>query len=95
MEEFTDFLKAKFDNISLFVAMGLLAGMIMHLVHHDSASASLTWAEQTFTTVLGAYIGLTQASKYIQKTNGGNGNGISTNATVSGTSTSTATTTSH
>lgn len=93
MEDFYDFLKAKFDSISLFVAMALLAFMILHLVHRDYgsnvASVSLTWAEQTFTTVLGAYIGLTQAARLSPKSNGGT-NGTTTNST-----TTTGTTTGH
>jgi hypothetical protein len=68
------FVQAKFDNISLFVAMSLLAWMIVHFVHHNDNTTALTWAEQTFTTVLGAYIGLTQAARIAwnnKPTNGG------------------------
>jgi len=70
-----DFIKAKFDNLCLFAAMGMLAGLILHLAHHDPDSSTLTWATQTFTTVLGAYIGLTQAARLPWNKNGGtNGN---------------------
>lgn len=76
------FLQAKFDNISLFIAMLLLAWMIVHFVHHTDNPTALTWAEQTFTTVLGAYIGLTQAARVAWKSQGGNGNGKTTDAST-------------
>jgi hypothetical protein len=79
-----DFLKAKFDNICLFLAMMLLSGMILHLVHHQDNPSALTWAEQTFTTVLGAYIGLTQAARIPWKSqpNGGSTNGTTNTSTT-------------
>jgi hypothetical protein len=70
----TDFWKAKFDNICLFLAMCLVAWMIIHFVHHATDSSAIAWAETTFTTILGAYIGLTQAHRLVNKSNG-NGNG--------------------
>jgi hypothetical protein len=71
----SDFLKSKFDNISLFLALCLLSGMIIHFVHHATDTSALNWAETTFTTVLGAYIGLTQAHRLPWSNKNGGTNG--------------------
>lgn len=87
-----DFLKSKFDNLSLFVLIVLLVGL---MVYADRAGSDkfVAWMEQTVTTVLGAYIGLTQASRLPwpgKSSNGGtNGNDTKTavGSTTSGAST--------
>lgn len=65
-----DFWKGKFDNICLFAALVLMAFMVIHFVHHSADGASISWAQTTFTTVLGAYIGLTQAHRLTSKPSG-------------------------
>ena len=80
-----EFLKSKFDNMSLFVALMMMSGMIIHFIHHSADVQALAWAETTFTTILGAYIGLTQAHRVMPKTNG---NGSSSDAPIAPTPTS-------
>jgi Tfp pilus assembly protein PilZ len=77
-----DFLKSKFDNLCL---VGLLVFMILILLHmsHDKADADLVaWLEQALTTVLGAYIGLTQAGRVAWNKPQGGTNGTKTNGVV-------------
>jgi hypothetical protein len=72
------FFKAKFDNLSLFIMISAMLAIMMWADIHSS-DKFLSWLEQTATTVLGAYIGLTQASRAAWNKNGGsNGNGATT-----------------
>lgn len=58
----SDFFKSKFDNLSLFVLIILLVGVMVY-ADRLSSDKLAAWLEQTVTTVLGAYIGLTQAHR--------------------------------
>ena len=78
-----EFLKAKFDNISLVFILVLFVGVLMWF--QDRADDKVVaWFEQTITTVLGAYIGLTQAGRIAWNKQGGtNGTqGSSTSSNV-------------
>jgi hypothetical protein len=67
-----EFLKSKFDNISLFIVLVLLMLLMLHITHHHGDENVMGWMEQTFTTVLGAYIALTQVHRVAwNKPNGG------------------------
>jgi hypothetical protein len=45
------------DKLMLFILLLLGAYMVMHIVHHDQGDMqALTWAEGSFSTVLGALI---------------------------------------
>lgn len=85
----SDFLKSKFDNISLLLVMVLLGVMVLHIMHHHGDEAVTTWVEQTFTTVLGAYIGLTQAHRIPWGKGGTNGTTKNGNGSTSNTSSAT------
>jgi len=71
----SDFLKGKFDNICLVGLIIILVGVLMWF-QDKSDDKVVAWFEQTITTVLGAYIGLTQAHRlpWPNKTNGNGGN---------------------
>jgi len=67
-----DFLKSKFDSLCLFALLVLMGVLLLH-VSHDKADVDLvSWLEQALTTVLGAYIGLTQVSRSQWKNGGTN-----------------------
>lgn len=66
-----DFLKSKFDNISLFVLIMCMMLLLLHISHDKQDDQLLSWVEQAITTVLGAYIGLTQASRSVWNKQGG------------------------
>lgn len=76
-----DWLKLKFDNLSL---LGLILVLIGVLVYSDRLGSDklVSWMEQTITTVLGAYIGLTQAGRTPWKGQGTNGT-TTTSSTLS------------
>lgn len=81
-----DFLKSKFDNLSLFVLIMCMMLLLLHMSHDKQDDQLLSWVEQATTTVLGAYIGLTQASRAVWNKGGTNGTTPSnTNSTVPGT----------
>lgn len=65
-----DFIKAKFDNLCLVILIILFVGTLMWF-QDKSDDKVVAWFEQTITTVLGAYIGLTQAARMPWKQNGG------------------------
>lgn len=45
------------DKLLLFILTCLLGAMILHILHHGSADGPLlAWAENSFSTVLGALI---------------------------------------
>lgn len=67
-----DFLKAKFDNLCLVFLIVLLVCVLMWF-QDKSDDKVVAWFEQTITTVLGAYIGLTQAARLPWKPQNGNG----------------------
>ena len=70
-----EFIKSKFDNLCLvFLIVLLVAVLLFFAVKLDDKVVA--WLEQTITTVLGAYIGLTQAHRipWPNKTNGNGGN---------------------
>ena len=58
-----DFLKTKFDNISLLVLLFVMMGVLLHMSHDKVDADLVAWLEQALTTALGAYIGLTQAHR--------------------------------
>jgi hypothetical protein len=75
-----DFVKTKFDNLCLVFLIVLLVGVLMWF-QDKSDDKVVAWFEQTITTVLGAYIGLTQASRLPWKNGGTNGTTTSTAST--------------
>lgn len=80
-----DFLKSKFDNLLLFILIMLMLIVLLHVTHDKGDDALVAWLEQALTTVLGAFIGLTQASRvaFSKSQTGGNGNDkTSTGSTV-------------
>lgn len=82
-----EFLKSKFDNICLLLLVTLIAVMIYRADIHGGSVKLLDWLMQTATTILGAYIGLTQAARVAwNKPNGGT-NGTKVESTVTGTAT--------
>lgn len=82
-----DFIKSKFDNICLLLLVVLVSILIYRADIHGGSIKLLDWLMQTATTILGAYIGLTQAARVAWKSNGGNGNGTKIESTVTGTGT--------
>jgi hypothetical protein len=42
------------DKLLLFVLVLLAGVLVMHMVHHGADKDALTWAENSFSTVLGA-----------------------------------------
>ena len=68
------FFKIKFDSFSLMGLVVLLIGVMMWADAHSSDKLE-SWLQQTTTTVLGAYIALTQVTRQAwqgQQKNGGN-----------------------
>jgi len=72
-----DFLKSKFDNLCLFALIMIMLAVLVHVTHDKGDADLLAWVEQAATTVLGAYIGLTQASRAAWNKQGGT-NGTTT-----------------
>lgn len=66
-----DFLKSKFDNLCLFALLIFMGLLLLHMSHDKADVDLITWLEQALTTVLGAYIGLTQSSRLSWNKNGG------------------------
>lgn len=85
-----DFFKSKFDNLCL---VGLITFLVVVLMFFEQKSDDkvVAWFEQTITTVLGAYIGLTQAHR-LPWLNGKNGD---TNGQTKNVVTTSTTDTSH
>lgn len=50
-----------------------MMGLLLHISHDKGDVDLLAWVEQALTTVLGAYIGLTQASRLSWNKGGNNG----------------------
>ena len=73
-----DFIKSKFDNISLVIMFFVLIGVMMWF-QEKLDDKVVAWLEQTITTVLGTYLGLTQAHRLINKSGNGGTNGTQTN----------------
>ena len=67
-----DFFKAKFDNLCLVLMFFILIGVMMWF-QEKLDDKVVAWLEQTITTVLGTYLGLTQAHRLINKMNGNGG----------------------
>lgn len=44
------------DKVLLFVLVLIMCYMVMHIIHHDNSGPALEWAENSFSTVLGALI---------------------------------------
>lgn len=57
-----DFLRSKFDNLALLFLILILIGVVMYGGKLGDEKL-VAWLEQTVTTVLGAYIGLTQSPR--------------------------------
>jgi hypothetical protein len=76
-----DFLKAKFDNLSLVVMFFVLIGVMMWF-QEKLDDKVVAWLQQTITTVLGTYLGLTQAHRLINKNGNGGTNGSQTPTTA-------------
>ena len=68
-----EFIKTKFDSLCLVFLIVLLTGVLMWF-QNKADDKVVAWFEQTITTVLGAYIGLTQAARVAWKQNGNGGN---------------------
>jgi hypothetical protein len=61
--EFWGFIERKFDVISLLLLLLVLLSAALYF-HQIITDTETSWLEQTITTILGAYIGLTQTSKH-------------------------------
>lgn len=83
-----EFLKSKFDNICLVGLIVFLVGVLMWF-QSSSDDKVVAWFEQAITTVMGAYIGLTQAHRlpWVNGKNGGVNGTTTTDATVTSSST--------
>lgn len=44
------------DKLLLFILVLLAGFMVLHMVHHSADHDAITWAENSFSTVLGALI---------------------------------------
>jgi len=62
------------DKILLFLLVVLTGVMVLHMVHHVADMEALTWAENAFSTVLGALI-LILTGRIGSGASGGNGKG--------------------
>jgi len=84
-----DFVKAKFDNISLVIIFFVLVGVMMWF-QEKLDDKVVAWLEQTITTVLGTYLGLTQAHRLLSKNGNGGTNGSTSSSSASAPATPTA-----
>jgi hypothetical protein len=80
----SDFFKTKFDNICL---VGLIVFLVCVLVYFQDKSDDkvVAWFEQAITTVMGAYIGLTQAHRLPWANGKNGGTNVSTTTVNAGT----------
>lgn len=74
------FIQREFDKLLLTFLALLFTSVVLHVLHHGTAdSAAMEWAENGFSAVLGALLGLITGQRMAQRSNDNPPDGASSN----------------